>query len=158
MSTDQVDARALLASELVTAIDHVGIAVPDLDAAKKWYADHLGMTVLHEEVNEDQGVREAMLAVHGASGDSTQIQLLAPIDEKSTIAKFIGTRGPGLQQLAFRVSDIDALSARLREQGVRLLYEQARRGTADSRINFIHPKDAGGVLVELVEPAADGHH
>jgi methylmalonyl-CoA/ethylmalonyl-CoA epimerase len=153
MTAEQVDARPILASALVTAVDHVGIAVPDLDAAIKWYHDHLGMIVLHEEINEDQGVREAMLSVRGAAVGSAQIQLMAPLDETSTIAKFIGKRGPGLQQLAYRVSDIDTLSERLREQGVRLLYGAARRGTADSRINFIHPKDSGGVLIELVEPA-----
>ncbi|WP_396905468.1 methylmalonyl-CoA epimerase [Mycolicibacterium phlei] len=157
MTTEHVDARPALSSALVTAIDHVGIAVPDLDAAIKWYHDHLGMIVLHEEVNEEQGVREAMLAVRGAAVGSTEIQLLAPLNEKSTIAKFIDTRGPGLQQLAYRVSDIDELSERLRADGVRLLYDAPKRGTANSRINFIHPKDAGGVLIELVEPAADAH-
>jgi methylmalonyl-CoA/ethylmalonyl-CoA epimerase len=158
MTAEQVDARPALASALVTAIDHVGIAVPDLDAATKWYHDHLGMIVLHEEINEDQGVREAMLSVRGAPKGSAQIQLLAPLNEKSTIAKFIDRSGPGLQQLAYRTSDIDALSERLRSQGVRLLYEAPRKGTANSRINFIHPKDAGGVLIELVEPAADSEH
>lgn len=158
MTADQVDARPALASALVTAIDHVGIAVPDLDAAAKWYHDNLGMIVLHEEINEEQGVREAMLSVRGAPKGSAQIQLLAPLDEKSTIAKFIDRSGPGLQQLAYRTSDIDALSERLRSQGVRLLYEASRKGTANSRINFIHPKDAGGVLIELVEPAADSEH
>ncbi|MBX5485404.1 hypothetical protein MHAS_02682 [Mycolicibacterium hassiacum DSM 44199] len=158
MTTEHVDARPALASALVTGIDHVGIAVPDLDAAIKWYHDHLGMIVLHEEVNEEQGVREAMLAVRGAPVGSSEIQLLAPLNEKSTIAKFIDTRGPGLQQLAYRVSDIDALSERLRADGLRLLYDAPKRGTANSRINFIHPKDAGGVLIELVEPAADSAH
>jgi len=157
MTTDQVDARPVLATALVTAIDHVGIAVPDLDVAKKWYHDHLGMIVLHEEVNEDQGIVEAMLTVRGAPVGSAQIQLMAPIDESSTIAKFLDKRGPGIQQLAYRTSDIDALSERLRSQGVRLIYDAPRRGTSNSRINFIHPKDAGGVLVELVEPATDAH-
>jgi methylmalonyl-CoA/ethylmalonyl-CoA epimerase len=141
----------------VTGVDHVGIAVPDLDVAIKWYHDFLGMIVLHEEVNEDQGIREAMLAVRGAPKGSAQVQLMAALDETSTIAKFIDKRGPGIQQLAYRVSDLDALSERLREQGVRLLYDAPRRGTANSRINFIHPKDAGGVLVELVEPATEEH-
>ena len=86
-----------------------------------------------------------------------QLQLMAPIDETSTIAKFLDKRGPGLQQLAYRTSDIDALSERLRAQGVRLLYDAPKRGTADSRINFIHPKDAGGVLIELVEHAEQAH-
>jgi methylmalonyl-CoA/ethylmalonyl-CoA epimerase len=157
MTAEQVDARPVLASALVTGVDHVGIAVPDLDVAIKWYHDFLGMIVLHEEVNEDQGIREAMLAVRGAPKGSAQVQLMAALDETSTIAKFIDKRGPGIQQLAYRVSDLDALSERLREQGVRLLYDAPRRGTANSRINFIHPKDAGGVLVELVEPATDEH-
>ncbi|ORA36387.1 methylmalonyl-CoA epimerase [Mycobacterium aquaticum] len=158
MTTEHVDTRPALSSALVTAIDHVGIAVPDLDASIKWYHDNLGMIVLHEEVNEEQGVREAMLSVRGAPKGSAQIQLMSPLDENSTIAKFIDKRGPGLQQLAYRTSDIDALSARLRSQGVRLLYEAPRKGTANSRINFVHPKDAGGVLVELVEPASDSDH
>jgi len=155
MSTEHVDARPFLASALVTAIDHVGIAVPDLDAAIAWYHDHLGMIVVHEEINAEQGVREAMLSVRGAPRDSAQLQLMAPLDDTCTIAKFIDKRGPGIQQLAYRVSDLDALSERLRAHGVRLLYDTPRRGTSNSRINFIHPKDAGGVLVELVEPV--GH-
>ncbi|MCP9276975.1 methylmalonyl-CoA epimerase [Mycolicibacterium arenosum] len=158
MTTEHVDARPALASALVTAIDHVGIAVPDLDVAIKWYHDHLGMIVLHEEVNEDQGIREAMLSVRGAPKGSAQVQLMAALDETSTIAKFIDKRGPGLQQFAYRVSDLDALSEKLRAEGLRLLYDVPRRGTSNSRINFIHPKDAGGVLVELVEPAADSDH
>ncbi|AAS04754.1 MULTISPECIES: methylmalonyl-CoA epimerase [Mycobacterium avium complex (MAC)] len=154
MTTDQVDARQVLATALVTAIDHVGIAVADLDAAIAWYHDHLGMILVHEEVNEEQGIREAMLAVRGAPAGTAQLQLMAPIDDSSTIAKFLDKRGPGIQQMAMRVSDLDTLIERLREQGVRLIYDAPRRGTANSRINFIHPKDAGGVLIELVEPAA----
>jgi len=151
MTTEQVDARPVLATALVTAIDHVGVAVPDLDEAITWYHDHLGMIVLHEEVNDDQGIREAMLSVRGAPVGSAQVQLMAPISESSAIAKFLDKRGPGLQQLAYRVSDIDALTGRLRDQGIRLIYDAPKRGTANSRINFIHPKDAGGVLIELVE-------
>lgn len=154
MTTDQVDARQILATSLVTAIDHVGIAVADLDAAIDWYHDHLGMILVHEEVNEEQGIREAMLAVRGAPAGTAQIQLMAPIDDSSTIAKFLDKRGPGIQQMAVRVSDLDTMVERLREQGVRLIYDAPRRGTANSRINFIHPKDGGGVLIELVEPAA----
>lgn len=137
-------------AHLFTAIDHVGIAVPDLDEAIAFYRDNFGMHVAHEETNEEQGVREAMVAV----GDTdSRIQLLAPLNAESTIAKFLDRSGPGLQQLAYRVTDLDQVSAILRERGLRLLYPEARRGTADSRINFVHPKDAGGVLVELVEPA-----
>lgn len=140
----------------VTAIDHVGIAVPDLDAALEFYAKNFGLEASHTEVNEEQGVREAMLHAPGDE-QGTAIQLLAPLNEQSTIAKFIDRSGPGLQQLAYRVSDIEAAAAALRANGLRLLYEQPKRGTANSRVNFVHPKDAGGVLVELVEPAADGH-
>jgi methylmalonyl-CoA/ethylmalonyl-CoA epimerase len=154
MTTDQVDARQFLTTALVTAIDHVGIAVADLDAAIAWYHDHLGMILVHEEVNDDQGIHEAMLAVRGAPIGTAQIQLMAPIDDSSAIAKFLDKRGPGIQQLAVRVSDLDSLCERLRSQGVGLTYDAPRRGTANSRINFIHPKDAGGVLIELVEPAS----
>jgi methylmalonyl-CoA/ethylmalonyl-CoA epimerase len=154
MTTDQVDARQLLTTALVTAIDHVGIAVADLDAAIAWYHDHLGMILVHEEVNDDQGIREAMIAAPGAPAGTAQIQLMAPIDDSSAIAKFLDKRGPGIQQMAVRVSDLDSLSQRLRGQGVRLVYDAPRRGTANSRINFIHPKDAGGVLIELVDSAS----
>ena len=140
-----------LPDHLFTAIDHVGIAVADLDEAIAFYETTFGMHLVHEETNEEQGVREAMVAV-GDSGSC--LQLLAPLSPESTIAKFLDRSGPGVQQLAYRVVDVDAVSAVLRERGVRLLYDEPRRGTSDSRINFIHPKDAGGILVELVEPAA----
>ncbi|HPX37806.1 MAG TPA: methylmalonyl-CoA epimerase [Mycobacterium sp.] len=153
MTTEHLDMRPLLANSLVTAVDHVGIAVPDLDAAIAWYHDHLGMILVHEEINTDQRIREAMLAIPGGGETCAQLQLMAPLDDESTIAKFIEKKGPGIQQIAYRVSDLDAVSDKLREQGVRLVYEAARRGTAHSRINFIHPKDAGGVLIELVEHA-----
>ena len=141
-------------TDLFTAIDHVGVAVPDLDVPIAFYRDTYGMTLQHEEVNEAQGVREAMMAV-GTSGSC--VQLLAPLTPQSTIATFLDRRGPGLQQVAYRVTDIDAVCATLVGRGVRLLYDAPRRGTAGSRINFIHPKDAGGVLVELVEPGTAGH-
>ena len=140
---------------LFTAIDHVGIAVADLDVAMAFYRDTFGMETVHEETNEEQGVREAMVAV-GDSGSC--IQLLAPLNESSTIAKFLDRSGPGLQQLAYRVTDLEAVSAVLRERGVRLLYDAPRHGTAGSLVNFVHPKDAGGVLVELVQPAASDAH
>jgi len=142
-------------SSLFTAIDHVGVAVADLDEAIAFYRDTYGMELAHEETNEEQGVREAMMRV-GDSGSC--IQLLAPLSPESTIAKFLDRSGPGIQQMAYRVEDVDAVSATLRERGLRLLYDEPRRGTAGSRINFVHPKDAGGVLVELVEPAADPAH
>lgn len=136
---------------LLRQIDHVGVAVPDLDAAIALYRDTFGMALLHEEVNEEQGVREAMMGV----GDAA-VQLLAPLSPESTIARFLDRSGPGVQQVAYRVDDVEAVSATLRERGLRLLYDAPRRGTAGSRVNFVHPRDAGGVLVELVEPAVGG--
>jgi methylmalonyl-CoA/ethylmalonyl-CoA epimerase len=137
----------------VTAIDHVGIAVADLDAAIAFYEKAYGMRCAHVEVNEEQGVREAMMEV---GGSGSYVQLLAPLSPDTTIGKFLDKNGPGIQQMAYRVDDLDAVSAHLRSEGLRLLYDEPRKGTAGSRVNFIHPKSAGGVLVELVEPSAEG--
>ncbi|MGC5309627.1 methylmalonyl-CoA/ethylmalonyl-CoA epimerase [Micromonospora jinlongensis] len=137
-------------------IDHVGIAVADLDAAIDFYQRTFGMRCVHVETNAEQGVREAMLSV-GPTTEGGCVQLLAPLTPESTIAKFLDRNGPGVQQVAYTVVDIDKACAALRERGMRLLFETPRRGTADSRINFVHPKDAGGVLVELVEPAPTPH-
>jgi methylmalonyl-CoA/ethylmalonyl-CoA epimerase len=139
-------------SSLFTALDHVGIAVADLDEAIAWYRDTFGMELTHQEVNEEQGVREAMLAVGTAGG--AQVQLLAPLRPDSPIARFLDRSGPGIQQVAYRVDDVEVASAKLRSRGLRLLYDEPRSGTAGARINFIHPKDAGGVLIELIEPPA----
>ena len=141
----------MVPAHLLTAIDHVGIAVPDLDEALRFYAETFGLHAVHEEVNENQGVREAMLAV-GDSGAC--IQLMAPLRADSPIGKFLARRGQGIQQLAYRVTDLEKVSAVLRDRGITLLYDEPHRGTANSLINFIHPKDAGGVLVELVEPSS----
>ncbi|CAN5235007.1 methylmalonyl-CoA epimerase [soil metagenome] len=135
---------------MFTELDHVGIAVADLAEAIDFYARSFDLHVVHEEANEEQGVREAMLAV---GGSQSRIQLLAPLRPDSAIGKFLDRSGPGIQQLAYRVADLDAVCVTLRGRGMRLLYDEPRRGTAGSRVNFIHPKDAGGVLVELVEPA-----
>lgn len=137
-------------SALFRAIDHVGVAVPDLDAAIAFYRDVLGMRLVHEESNTEQGVREAMLAV-GDSG--SYVQLLAPLTPDSAIARFLQRSGPGIQQVAYRVENIETVARVLRERGMELLYQTARRGTAGSLVNFIHPRSAGGVLVELVQPA-----
>jgi methylmalonyl-CoA/ethylmalonyl-CoA epimerase len=157
MTAQTESAHGALGS-LLTQIDHVGIAVADLDEAITWYHDVFGLVNTHEEVNEEQGVREAMLAAPGADpASASRIQLLAPLRPDSAIAKFLDRNGPGMQQLAYRVTDIEAATAALKAKGLRLLYPEPRRGTANSRINFVHPKDAGGVLVELVEPAPDAH-
>lgn len=136
--------------DLFRRVDHVGVAVADLDEALEFYARVFGLVAVHTETNEEQGVREAMLAV--GSGE-TRLQLLAPLRDDSPIASFLRNRGPGIQQIAYTVDDIDAATESLRARGLRVLWDQPRRGTAGSRVNFVHPKDAGGVLVELVEPA-----
>ncbi len=140
-------------SGFVTAIHHVGIAVPDFDAAVHFHRTIFGLELAYEEVNEERGVREGMLRAPGDPGGGTAVQLLAPLSPDTAIGRFLDRHGPGLQQLAYRVTDVDAAAAALRAAGLRLLYDEPRRGTSGSRVNFVHPKDAGGVLVELVEPA-----
>lgn len=139
--------------DIFTHIDHVGMAVKDLDEAIDFYENTFGMKMLHREVNEGQGVAEAMMGV----GDSTScVQLLCPLSEDSAIGKFLARNGPGLQQVAYRVKDVEQASQTLRDRGLRMLYDEPRTGTAGSKINFIHPKDGGGILVELVQPGT-GH-
>ena len=135
----------------ITGVDHVGIAVADLDSALDFYREKFGFEVEHLETNEEQGVTEAMVRV-GQS--DVRLQILAPLTPESPIAKFLDRSGPGIQQLAYRVVDINAACAAATAKGMRLLFDEPKRGTANSKINFIHPKDAGGVLVELVEPAS----
>lgn len=132
--------------DVLIGLDHFGVAVPDLaQGIAQW--EQLGLTAGHQEINEEQKVAEAMMAI--PSGVS--VQLLAPTDADSTIAKFLDRNGPGLQQIAFAVTDIEQATDLLKNAGFRLLYESPKMGTSDSLINFIHPKDMGGVLVELVQ-------
>lgn len=145
-------------NDLFICIDHVGLAVPDLDEAVKFHTEVFGWRELHREVNEEQGVAEAMMGTGDQGVENAKIQLLAPLREDSAIGKFLAKNGQGIQQMAYRVADLDHVSEVLRSRGVRLLYPEPKRGTADSRINFVHPKDAGGVLLELVEPAAGSEH
>lgn len=145
--------------DVFICIDHVGYAVPNLDEAIKLHTEVFGWRVLHREVNEEQGVEEAMLGTGDQLTQNAQVQLLAPLNENSTIAKWIernGGRG-GVQQVCYRVADIDAASATLRERGVALLYDTPKIGTGGSRINFAHPKSTGGILLEIVQPAASAH-
>ncbi len=143
----------MLPDDLLLAIDHVGVAVADLDEAIERHERMLGLRCVHQEVNTDQGVREAVLAVGDGSGP--YLQLLAPLTAESAIARFLDRSGPGVQQVAYRVADVDRAAAAFRDRGLRVLYDRSRPGTAGSRVNFVHPKDAGGVLIELVEPGPD---
>ena len=136
--------------KLILGIDHIGIAVPDLDTGRNLFAGILGLDEHHTEVNEGQGVSESMLAFPDSHGE---IKLLAPLSPDTTIGKFLATRGPGIQQLALRVSDVEAVATHMREQGIRMLYDVPRVGTSGSLVNFAHPADCGGVLIEFVQHA-----
>jgi methylmalonyl-CoA/ethylmalonyl-CoA epimerase len=152
------DAFSDVPADGVLAVDHVGIATGDLEATVGFYRRTFGMREVHRETNVEQQVVEVMLSPAGSASVTdpatrpAQLQVLAPLSPGSPIAAFLDRSGPGLQQLAFRVADVDAYATRIRQQGLRVLYPQARSGTGSSKINFIHPKDAGGVLIELVEP------
>ena len=140
-------------------LDHVGIAVPDLDAAIPFYRDLLGLQVRHREDNLDQQVAEVMLASSERGPMSNQLQLLMPLTESSVLNRFLVRRGSGLHHVAYAVSDVRSASKILRHCGVRVLYDAPRAGTRGSQINFVHPKDTGGVLLELVEhTTADPHN
>ncbi len=132
------------------AIDHIGIAVEDIDEAAPLYTERLGMAIQHRETVEEQGVHALLLEV----GDS-HVELIAPIGPESGVAKFIERNGPGLHHVAYRTDDIDAALGRLREAGMRLIDEEPRTGIRGSRVAFLHPKATGAVLTELVQPAED---
>lgn len=138
-------------SEVLGAIDHTGIAVPDLAQALPFYRDVLGMPLVHRETIVEQGVEAALLDV----GDA-HVELIAPLGPDTTVARFIASRGPGLHHVAYRVDDIDAVLASLSAAGVRLIDSQPRIGVRNSRVAFLHPSASGGTLTELVEPAR--HH
>jgi methylmalonyl-CoA/ethylmalonyl-CoA epimerase len=138
--------------DFIQRIDHVGIAVPDLESAVQFYTEVLGMQVVHEETNTEQGVREVMLKANNKESGGALLQLLTPLTAQSPIAQFLDKRGPGLQQLAFTVADVRIAARCIEERGIRVLYDEPKIGTAGSLINFVHPSDTGGVLIELVQP------
>jgi methylmalonyl-CoA epimerase len=132
-------------------IDHVGVAVDDLDAAIALHEDAYGMALAHREVVEEQGVEAVLLDV-----GSSHVELLRPLQPDTAVGRFLASRGPGLHHVAYRVDDIEAALADLRDRGLRLIDETPRIGIRDSRVAFIHPQSAGGVLTEIVQPA-EGH-
>jgi methylmalonyl-CoA/ethylmalonyl-CoA epimerase len=133
------------------ALDHVGVAVSDLDAAIELYEGRFGMPLVHRETIEEQGVEAVLLDV----GDS-HVELLRPLGPETVVGRFIERRGEGLHHVAYRVDDIDGTLAKLKEAGVRLIDGEARAGIRRSRVAFLHPAATGSVLTELVEPA-EGH-
>lgn len=131
-------------------IDHIGVAVDDLEEAIALYSERLAMAVQHRETVEEQGVEAVLLEV----GES-HVELLSPLGPDTAVGKFLERNGPGLHHVAYGTDDIDAALDSLRAAGLRLIDEQPRTGIRGSRVAFVHPKSTGGVLTELVE--AEGH-
>jgi methylmalonyl-CoA/ethylmalonyl-CoA epimerase len=129
-------------------IDHVGVAVEDLDGAVQLYSERLGMPVQHRETVEEQGVEAVLLGV----GES-HVELLRPLGDDTAVGRFLERNGPGLHHVAYGTDDIDSALDALRAAGLRLIDEQPRTGIRNSRVAFVHPKSTGGVLTELVEAA-----
>jgi len=136
-----------------TRIDHVGIAVRDLEASVEFYTTTFGLTVAGRETNDAQGVREAMLHVAGAPGAASYVQLLEPLADDTPVGKFLATRGEGVHHVGYGVVDVAQALDELREQGIRLVDERPRHGSLGASIAFLHPKSVGGVLTELVQAA-----
>ena len=132
---------------MLTAIDHVGVAVPSIDEALPTYRGHLGMVLVHRETLVEQGVEAVLLDV----GDS-HVELLEPLSPESGVGRFLDRRGPGLHHVAYRVASIDDALVQCRAAGMRLIDEQPRTGIRGSRVAFLHPSAAGGVLTEIVQP------
>lgn len=136
---------------MLDRIDHVGVAVEDLDGALALYEGALGMPAVHREIVEEQGVEAVLLDV----GDG-HIELLKPLGPDTPVGKFLAKKGPGLHHVAYAVSDIEATLAKLGEQGVELIDKVPRTGIRGSRVAFLHPRSTGSVLTEIVQPA-EGH-
>ena len=132
-------------------IDHVGVAVEDLDAAIALHERTYGLALAHREVVEEQGVEAALLDI-----GSSHVELLRPLQPDTAVGRFLASRGPGLHHVAYRVDDIDAALDALRDRGMQLIDETPRAGIRDSRVAFVHPRSTGGVLTEIVQPA-EGH-
>jgi len=133
-----------------TRVDHIGVAVEDLDEALALYERDYEMTLVHREVVSAQGVEAVLLDV-----GENHVELLAPLDPDTPVGRFLAKRGPGMHHVAYQVQDIEATLASLREAGMRLIDEQPRIGIRDSRVAFLHPKSSGGVLTEIVQPAKE---
>jgi methylmalonyl-CoA/ethylmalonyl-CoA epimerase len=138
---------------MLSMIDHVGVAVEDIDAALALYRDRLAMPLVHRETVAAQGVEAVLLDV----GDS-HIELLQPLGPDTAVGKFLARRGPGLHHVAYRVKSVEETLAALSAAGMRLIDERPRTGIRGSQVAFIHPASTGGVLTEIVQPAPDVSH
>jgi methylmalonyl-CoA/ethylmalonyl-CoA epimerase len=132
-------------------IDHIGVAVEDLDAAIALYERDFAMALVHRETVEEQGVEAVLLDV-----GENHVELLSPLGDDTPVGRFLGSRGPGLHHVAYQVADIEATLERLRGAGLRLIDQAPRTGIRSSRVAFLHPAATGGVLTEIVQPAG-GH-
>jgi methylmalonyl-CoA/ethylmalonyl-CoA epimerase len=132
-------------------VDHIGVAVEDLDAAIALHERDYGMTLVHREVIDEQGVEAVLLDI-----GENHVELLSPLGEDTPVGRFLAKRGPGLHHVAYQVVDVDSALAQLRERGLRLIDETPRIGIRGSRVAFLHPAASGGVLTEIVQPA-EGH-
>ena len=139
---------------MLTRIDHVGIAVRDLDASIQFYESTFGLTVAGRETNDAQGVREAMLYVAASGEGSSYVQLLEPLAPDTPVGKFLDSRGEGVHHIGYGVVDVAAALEQLRADGIRLVDERPRHGSLGAAIAFLHPKSVGGVLTELVQAAS----
>jgi methylmalonyl-CoA/ethylmalonyl-CoA epimerase len=133
-------------------IDHIGVAVEQLDGALELYRDSFRLELAHREVVEAQGVEAVLLDV-----GENHVELLAPLGPDTPVGRFLAKQGPGLHHVAYQVSDIDATLAELKQAGLALIDEQPRAGIRGSRVAFMHPRATGGVLTEIVEPAGESH-
>ncbi len=133
-------------------IDHVGLAVEEIDASLELYRDMFELEVAHREIVQEQGVEAVLLDV-----GENHVELLAPLGPDTPVGKFIAKRGPGMHHLAYQVSDIDSTLATLGQAGLRLIDKQPRAGIGSTRVAFLHPEAAGGVLIELVQPTSGAH-
>jgi methylmalonyl-CoA/ethylmalonyl-CoA epimerase len=133
-------------------IDHVGVAVEDLDAGIALYDQTYDMTLVHRETVDQQGVEAVLLDV-----GENHVELLRPLADDTPVGKFLAKRGPGLHHVAYQVTDIEATLRSLRDAGVRLIDETPRTGIRNSRVAFLHPASSGGVLTEIVQPAEGAH-
>jgi methylmalonyl-CoA/ethylmalonyl-CoA epimerase len=141
---------------VLTRIDHVGIACHDLAAKIAFYESAFGLAVVSLEVNESQGVREAMLQVSGSPAGNSYVQLLEPLGPDTPVGRFLARRGEGVHHVGYGVADITVALAAIGAAGVRLIDERPRHGSMGASIAFLHPADVGGVLTELVQAPAGG--
>ncbi|HEV3283685.1 MAG TPA: methylmalonyl-CoA epimerase [Solirubrobacteraceae bacterium] len=134
---------------MFTRIDHIGVAVEEIEPALELYRDRLELTAAHREVVEEQGVEAVLLDV-----GENHVELLAPLGPETPVGRFLAKQGPGLHHVAYQVTDIDATLDALKRAGLAMIDEQPRTGIRGSRVAFVHPRATGGVLTEIVEPAA----